>query len=74
MSSLPVVYDPSAASAARSAAGATPLPAAAIAAAHAAANDETAAVNVNTVANPLWIMPIGMAVFFAAAAAVIALG
>jgi len=73
MSSLPVVYDPSAASAARSAAGATPLPAAAIAAAHAAANDETAAVNVNT-DNPLWIMPIGMAVFFAAAAAVIALG
>ena len=69
MSSLPVVYDPSAASAARSAAGATPLPAAAIA----AANDETAAVNVNT-DNPLWIMPIGMAVFFAAAAAVIALG
>jgi len=74
MSSLPVVYDPSAASAARSAAGATTLPAAAIAAARAAANDETAAVNVNTVANPLWIMPIGMAVFFAAAAAVIALG
>jgi hypothetical protein len=40
----------------------------------AAANDATAEVNVITVRNPLWIIAIGMAVFFAAAAAVMALG
>ena len=71
MSSLPVVSDPSAA---RSAAGATTLPAAAIAAARAAANDEAAPAKVSVFRDPLWIMPLGMAVFFAAAAAVIALG
>ena len=74
MNSLPVVYDPSGASSARSAGRAMTLPAAAIADARAAANDETTEANAHAVGNPLWIMPIGMAVFFAATAAVIALG
>jgi hypothetical protein len=34
----------------------------------------TAEANVSTVRNPLWIIAIGMAVFFAAAVAVAALG
>jgi len=61
MNSQPVVYDPSAALSASSAR-------------RAAANDGTAEANVNTVRNPLWMMAIGMAVFFAAAVAVAALG
>jgi len=50
------------------------LPAAATAAARAAANDDAALPNVSAFRDPLWIMPIGLAVFLAAAAAVIALG
>jgi hypothetical protein len=69
MNSLPVVYDPSVASSASSAGRAKTLSAAGIA----AANDETAEANAHTARNPLWIMPIGMGVFFALAAAVLAL-
>jgi hypothetical protein len=39
-----------------------------------AANDDAAAQAPSADRNPLWIIPIGMACFFAVAAAVIALG
>ena len=74
MKSLPVAHDSSAASSASSAGRAMTLRTATTAHVRAAANDATAEVNVITVRNPLWIIAIGMAVFFAAAAAVMALG
>jgi hypothetical protein len=45
----------------------------AIAAARAAANGNTAATNPYAIRNPLWVIVIGMAVFFAVAASVTAL-
>jgi hypothetical protein len=45
-----------------------------IAAAHAAANDRTAATNPYDIHNPLWVIVIGMACFFGVTALIIALG
>jgi hypothetical protein len=74
MNAQPVVYDPCDASSASSGGRAAALPTVATADARAAAHDGTAEANVNTVRNPVWIMAIGMAAFFAAAVAVAALG
>jgi hypothetical protein len=74
MNSQSDVYDPGAASSASSATRATSVSTVATADARPAAIDGTAEANVDTVRNPLWIMAIGMAAFFAAAVAVAALG
>ena len=74
MNSLPVVYDRSVVSPASSAGHVKTLSGTETAVVREAANDGSAEANVSIFRNPLWIMPIGMGVFFAFAAAVIALG